>query len=111
MISTTPEDIKARAERWQAVIAGSTGHETAVVPARSAIGGGSLPGETLDSWALSISVNGAGQSPELLLSALRERSTPVIARIEIMPSAWIPRTVLPEQDDDIMQAIAGSLAS
>ena len=110
MISASPEEIKARAERWKEAIRGSTGHETAVVPARSAIGGGSLPGETLDSWVLSISANGTGQSPEWLLTALRERSTPVIARIEDDAVRLDPRTVLPEQDDDITMGLAEALA-
>ena len=111
MISTTPEELQARAERWRDAISGSSGYETAVVPARSAIGGGSLPGETLDSWALSISANGTGQSAESLLSALRERSTPVIARIEDDTVRLDPRTVLPEQDDDITRTLIESLAS
>ena len=111
MISAPATEIKSRAERWRDAVSGSSGYETAVVPARSAIGGGSLPGETLDSWALSISANGAGHSPESLLSALRSRSTPVIARIEDDSVRLDPRTVLPEQDDDITRAIAEALAA
>ena len=82
----------------------------AVAPARSAIGGGSLPGETLDSWALSISSDGTGFSAESLLAALRSRSTPVIARIEDDAVRLDPRTVLPEQDDDTVRALAEALA-
>ena len=111
MISAPAMEIKSRAERWRDAVSGSSGYETAVVPARSAIGGGSLPGETLDSWALSISANGAGHSPESLLSTLRSRSTPVIARIEDDSVRLDPRTVLPEQDDDITRAIAEALAA
>ena len=111
MISASPEAIKARAERWRNAIAGSSGYETAVVPARSAIGGGSLPGETLESWALSISTNGAGPSPESLLTALRGLSTPVIARIEDDTVRLDPRTVLPEQDIDITKGLAAALAA
>ena len=111
MISAPAMEIKSRAERWRDAVSGSSGYETAVVPARSAIGGGSLPGETLDSWALSISANGAGHSPESLLSTLRSRSTPVIARIEDDAVRLDPRTVLPEQDDDITRAIAEALAA
>ena len=110
MISARVEAIKSRAERWREAIGGSSGYETAVVPARSAIGGGSLPGETLDSWALSISSSGSGSSPESLLSALRGRATPVIARIEDDTVRLDPRTVLPEQDDDITMALAEALA-
>ena len=111
MISAPAMEIKSRAERWRDAVSGSSGYETAVVPAQSAIGGGSLPGETLDSWALSISANGAGGSPESLLSSLRSRSTPVIARIEDDAVRLDPRTVLLEQDDDITRAIAEALAA
>ena len=110
MISARAEAIKSRAERWRDAIGGSSGYETAVVPARSAIGGGSLPGETLESWALSISSNGSGSSPESLLSALRGRTTPVIARIEDDTVRLDPRTVLPEQDDDITRGLSEALA-
>ena len=111
MISAPAMEIKSRAERWRDAVSGSSGYETAVLPAQSAIGGGSLPGETLDSWALSISANGAGGSPESLLSSLRSRSTPVIARIEDDAVRLDPRTVLPEQDDDITRAIAEALSA
>ena len=110
MISTTPEDIQTRAERWRYAISESSGYETAIVPARSAIGGGSLPGETLESWALSISANGTGKSLEALLSTLRGRSTPVIARIEDDAVRLDPRTVLPEQDNDIIMGVTEALA-
>ena len=111
MISTPAGEIKARAERWRDVIGGLPGIEAAVVPARSAIGGGSLPGETLESWALSIGANGTAPNPERLLASLRGRSTPVIARIEDDTVRLDPRTALPEQDDDIMRALTEALAT
>ncbi len=111
MISAQPDVVRSRAENWQRSIVSATGFETAVVPARSAIGGGSLPGETLASWALSIPTNGVGPSPESLLSALRDRATPVIARIEDDAVRLDPRTVLPEQDDDLVRALLATLAA
>ena len=110
MIAASSGEIKGRAERWRSTIDGAPGFRIAVAPARSAIGGGSLPGETLDSWALSISSDGAGFSAESLLAALRSRSTPVIARIEDDAVRLDPRTVLPEQDDDTVRALAEALA-
>ena len=111
MISASPDKIRARAERWRDAVSGSSGYETAVIPARSAIGGGSLPGETLASWTLSISTNGAGPSPESLLTALRGLSIPVIARIEDDTVRLDPRTVLPEQDDDLTRGLVEALAT
>ena len=110
MIAAHPDAVRARAELWKDAIAASAGVETAVVPARSAVGGGSLPGETLPSWALSVSPNGSGGSPESLLSALRGQSTPVIARIEDDTVRLDPRTVLPEQDSALLQALNAALA-
>ena len=110
MISASPSEIKARAEQWRDRMSGAHGYEVDVTPARSAIGGGSLPGETLDSWALSISSGPGGPSAESLLATLRGRSTPVIARIEDDAVRLDPRTVLPEQDDDMVRALAETLA-
>ncbi len=110
MIAATPGEIKARAERWRSAVNGGPGFKVEVAPARSAIGGGSLPGETLDSWALSVSGDGRGMSAESLLEALRGRATPVIARIEDDAVRLDPRTVLPEQDDDTVRALKEALA-
>ena len=110
MISATAEAIRARAARWQSAIPNAPGIRTAVVPARSAVGGGSLPGETLPSWALALSPSpGAVVTAESLLAALRIPPTPVIARIEDDAVLLDPRTVLPEQDDVLLTALAASL--
>ena len=108
MISACAEDVRSRAERWRVTL--TSDQVTARVDqARSAIGGGSLPGETLPSWALTIDPP-AGRSPEAILSALREQPTPLIARIEDDAIRLDPRTVLPEQDGDVIQALAAVLA-
>ena len=115
MISAAPDALRNRAARWQAALSVAVEIETALVPARSAIGGGSLPGETLPSWALSISPNGSAngnkRSPETLLAALRRQPIPVIARIEDDAVRLDPRTVLPEQDAAIVQSLSAALAS
>ena len=111
MIAADPLAVRARAEAWREAIAASAGAETAVVPARSAIGGGSLPGETLPSWALSISPNGRSRTPESLLASLRSQSTPVIGRIEEDTVRLDPRTVLTEQDDAVKHAILTALGA
>ena len=103
MISANAADVRSRAEKWCATLAASR-VPARVEPARSAIGGGSLPGETLPSWALTIDPP-SGRSPESVLSALREQPTPVVARIEEDAVRLDPRTVLPEQDDDTIQAL------
>ncbi len=108
MISATADDVCSRAEGWRATLAANL-VDARVEPARSAIGGGSLPGETLPSWALTIDPP-SGSSPESVLSALREQKKPVIARIEEDAVRLDPRTVLPEQDHEVLQALTAVLA-
>ena len=100
MIARANGDIKATAARWAAAVDGS------VLPGRSAVGGGSLPGATLDSWLLAI------ESPhaEKLKTALRHAVTPVIARVADGRLLLDPRAVLPEQEADLLHALRGALA-
>ena len=111
MISAPPEVIRARAQAWCDKVFSATGTEAAVLPARSAVGGGSLPGETLPSWVLAVSPTGTVTSPEALLALLRRQDTPVIGRIEEDTVRLDPRTVLPEQDDAVVEALAIALNS
>ena len=101
MISATVAELTERAERWRAV----AGPRADVVSARSAIGGGSLPGETLESVALRIDCGELGMNPDLVLGELREGEPPVIGRIEDDSVMLDPRTVLPEQDETVAAAI------
>lgn len=101
MISTPLDDLERRASAW----ASAAGDAASVVPARSAIGGGSLPGETMESVALRIDCERLGKSPESVLGALRGRGRPVIARIEDRGALLDPRTVLPDQDDAVADAL------
>ena len=78
MISASPEAIKARAERWGKAAPDSLRWDVAAVD--STVGGGSLPGQTLPSFALRI--DAGSRSPDALASALRQADPPVIARVE-----------------------------
>jgi L-seryl-tRNA(Ser) seleniumtransferase len=95
MISLPAEAIRARAEAWAAVIGGE------VVPSESTIGGGSLPGETLPSWAFAPQV---GQ-PNDAAACLRQHSPPVIARVAQDRLLLDPRTVLASQDEIVLHAL------
>ena len=101
MISASTAELRDRAECWKA----GTGAWASIVGARSAIGGGSLPGETLESIALRIDCRELGVTPEAALSTLRRRQPPVIGRIEDDAVMLDPRTVLPEQDDAVTEAL------
>lgn len=95
MISTPPDVIRARAESWAALVGGD------VVAADSTVGGGSLPGETLPSWALSPHVD----QPNAAAAQLRRHDPPVIGRVAQDRLLLDPRTVLPGQDEALIAAL------
>jgi L-seryl-tRNA(Ser) seleniumtransferase len=95
MISLPAEAIRERAEAWSAVIGGE------VVPSESTIGGGSLPGETLPTWAFAPHVD----QPNDAAARLRQCSPPVIARVAQDRLLLDPRTVLPSQDESLLAAL------
>jgi L-seryl-tRNA(Ser) seleniumtransferase len=96
MISMPVESIKERALSWQAKL--GTGE---VLPAESTVGGGSLPGETLPTYALVLNVD----HPHQFLGELRSGSPPVIGRIQDDRVFLDPRTVFPEQDQDLLNSL------
>jgi L-seryl-tRNA(Ser) seleniumtransferase len=69
------------------------------------VGGGSLPDETLPTFVLALSVH----SPNRFLERLRQCQPPVIARLEDDKVVFDPRTILPEQDHDLLAAIRLSI--
>ncbi|MCH8296524.1 MAG: L-seryl-tRNA(Sec) selenium transferase [Chloroflexi bacterium] len=104
MISTPEASLKKRAKSWQ------SGLEcpASVEKSRSAVGGGSLPGETLPSWVLSVDCQETGV--EEVMRRLRDCNPPVIARIEDDRVLLDPRTVLPEEDGPMLDALRSAVA-
>jgi L-seryl-tRNA(Ser) seleniumtransferase len=96
MIAATPEQLRARAERIAAVIGGGA----AVLACASAVGGGSLPGETLPSFA--VALIGA---PDQLARQLRQGTPPVIGRIADGRLLLDLRTVLDEQEAALIATV------
>jgi L-seryl-tRNA(Ser) seleniumtransferase len=104
MISMSESVIAARAEKWRDAV--GTG---SVERARSAIGGGSLPGQTLPTSVLVI--DPTGSSADRLAASLRRSPVAVIARIENDRILLDPRTVLPGQDDAVIEAVKLAIGS
>jgi L-seryl-tRNA(Ser) seleniumtransferase len=100
MMALEPDAIRARAEAWAAQVGGE------VISAESTIGGGSLPGETLPTFALALRV----QQPDELAARLRSGTTPIITRIARGRLLLDPRTVLPGQDSEVVRALEGILS-
>jgi L-seryl-tRNA(Ser) seleniumtransferase len=94
MIAAPQAYLCERAEQWKACL-GPLPIEAAVIPGLSTVGGGSLPGETLPTFLLALSVT----RPDRFLAQLRTATPPVIARVEADRVVLDPRTVLPEQDE------------
>jgi L-seryl-tRNA(Ser) seleniumtransferase len=96
MISTPVDRIKERAVTWsKAIKAGE------VIASKSMVGGGSLPGETLPTWCLSLEV----EHPNKMLDNLRQNSPPIIGRVEDDRILFDPRTVDPEFDKTLIDVL------
>ncbi len=102
MVSATQDETAARAESWASDLGGRTR------PGLSTIGGGSLPGETLPTTVLALDGSAHGGA-DALAARLRTASPPVIGRIEDDEVLLDPRTVLPEQDGDLVRGVKAAL--
>jgi L-seryl-tRNA(Ser) seleniumtransferase len=74
-----------------------------VEPTRSPVGGGSLPGFELDSWAVALR---AGAGAEALAAQLRARAVPVLGRVRGEALLLDVRTLLPGDAEDCEAALA-----
>ena len=105
MIAMTTDDVKARVKMW----AEELGTDASLTQAQSTIGGGSLPGETLPTWALSIDCEGIDGGAETVAKRLRDADTAVLGRIEDARVLLDARTVLPHEDAPLLNAVKHAL--
>ncbi|MEW6568485.1 MAG: L-seryl-tRNA(Sec) selenium transferase [Chloroflexota bacterium] len=101
MIAVSTETVRRRAETWAAALG-----QGDVLPGQSTVGGGSLPEETLPTFLWTL----PHPSPNTLARRLRQASPPLIARVEDDRLALDPRTVLPEQEDDLLRLLGDVLS-
>ncbi len=104
MISAPVVGIQRRARRWARAI----GDPAKVVDGRSMVGGGSLPEESLPTKLVAIPSAEGGYVTDLA-RRLRQSDPPVVARIERDALLLDPRTVLPQQDSTVVQAVKAAL--
>jgi L-seryl-tRNA(Ser) seleniumtransferase len=104
MISAPLEEMESRATAWAQVLA-AAGARVEVIAGRSTVGGGSLPGESFPTKLLALSV----KSPDFTSGYLSSCNPPVVARTEDGRLLFDPRTVLPQQDRLVVQAILAAL--
>ena len=98
MIAAPAADLRRRAE----LLAASLGAR--IVAVESTVGGGSLPGETLPSWAIAVDAPAAR-----LLAALRRGSPSVVARIADGSVVLDVRTVEPSRDRQLVESVEAAL--
>lgn len=103
----SPENIKTRVEHWLGQVGPNlTG---SLVPSLATMGGGSLPGETIPSWALALT--SSLLSSQELVVRLRQNNPPIMGRILHDQVCLDPRTVLPLQDNAILEFLQKGVRS
>lgn len=96
MIAMDRSAIKSRAESWQRRL-----KRGRIISGESTVGGGSLPGETMPTYLLALDLPG----PDRFMARLRMADPPVIVRLENDQILLDPRTVLPEQEETLLELL------
>jgi L-seryl-tRNA(Ser) seleniumtransferase len=104
MISMEQDAIHQRAVHWADVLT-QAGLACEVIGGESAVGGGSLPGETLPTSLLAINV----ESEDRAATRLRAHDPPVIVRREKGRLLIDPRTVLKRDEEALLAALKNGL--
>ncbi len=107
MLGASAESLAVRARAWQSRLM-ERGAAVEIASAESTVGGGSLPGERLATTVLAITPRRGGAAD--LLRRLREHEPPVIGRIVEERVLLDPRTVLPGEDEVVLDAVLAALA-
>ena len=100
MIARPLEELEEQAEAWAQQLL-DTGILASVIDGLSTVGGGSLPGSTLPTKVVAID----HPHLETLAATLREQEPPVIARLQENQLLIDPRTVMPWQEKQLLEAL------
>ncbi len=104
MIDLDVDQLVDRANRISRLVAEITPSTVLTIASgRSVIGGGTTPGVSLPSCVIQVEVEGC--SPEAVEATLRASLPPVIGRIENDRVCLDLRTVQPDQDDTVAEAL------
>ncbi|MEE8470842.1 MAG: L-seryl-tRNA(Sec) selenium transferase [Dehalococcoidia bacterium] len=110
MIAAPLKDIEERANLWAQALDGLG----RVVDGESTVGGGSLPGGTLPTRLVAIGKRVKKKDrnmAQILAQRLRAQQPPVVGRISGDALLLDPRTVLPQEDEALVQALRSAVAS
>jgi L-seryl-tRNA(Ser) seleniumtransferase len=108
MISASPGKIAGRAAKWVSMLQ-EYGITARTQRGESTVGGGSLPGETLPTTLMALDAGHVLIPLDELAKRLRLRGSPIIVRIKHDTLLLDPRTVLEEQDKEVVQALVEEL--
>jgi len=109
MIAMPLEDIDRRAKLW----AQEFGDSVRVIEGESMIGGGSLPGGTLPTRLVAIGKPSKAKqqsTAQKFAQRLRAQEPPLVGRISENVLLLDPRSVLPEEDPAVLQALRSAIA-
>jgi len=109
MISMPLKDIEERAKLWVEEF----GDLARVIDGESMIGGGSLPGGTLPTKLVAIGKPSRAKEQSLaqkLAQRLRAQEPPIVGRISENVLLLDPRSVIPEEDTAMRQALHSAVA-
>ena len=96
MLRMSADEIRARAEKLRERMP-----ELEIVEGQSVAGGGSTPDQTLPTWLLAISGDAVAIEKKL-------RAQNIVARLEDKKVVLDLRTVFPEEEDELLRAIASA---
>ena len=103
MIRAPVSEVRARAEGWRDALA-AQGVAAEVVNVESAVGGGALADAGLASAGLAL----PGDDPDALAARLRAGDPPVVGRVQEGRLLIDARTVLPGEDEALIEAVAAA---
>jgi L-seryl-tRNA(Ser) seleniumtransferase len=104
MIAQSSEQLRKRAERISTALRDRNRDvDIAMFEDTTEVGGGSYPGVQLETWVLRISVEGRSEND--LEAACRAGDPPVVARVSDGALCIDPRTVLPHEELDLINAV------
>ena len=105
MVGVPIDELTARA----GAMAKTIGERAGVRPGNSALGGGSLPGDELETRLVSVDPAGVPGGADELTHRLRVGDPPIVARIEDGRVLLDPRTVPPGRDAEVAEAVRAAL--
>jgi L-seryl-tRNA(Ser) seleniumtransferase len=108
MLSLTVTDLDPRVRHLAASLTDARGLRASIIDGVSTTGGGSAPQSSLPTRLLAIEVQGL--SAAALETRLRQGQSPIVARIQDDVVVMDLRTVLPEEDEEIVRAIVAVVA-